>query len=299
VVVAARSTGQDIVYNTLSFLLVGVFFVGVLYPLYFTVIASVSSPYEVYLGNVVFFPRGFSLAGYKRIYEYRDIWVGYGNSLIYAALGTLGSVLVTLMAAYPLSRKDFRGRSAFMVYFVFSLYFGGGLIPTYLVVRSLGLLNTRAVMIVPSLIAVWNIIIARTFIRSNVPYELFESAEMDGCSHFTYFVKVLLPLSKALIAVLALFSFAGFWNAFFNALIYLRDRDLYPLQLVLRDILMAQATATAEAMFVDVKDEAERRALADLMKYGTIIVASAPLLIAYPFVQKHFVKGVLIGSLKG
>jgi putative aldouronate transport system permease protein len=294
-----RSSGQDIVYNFLAYLLVIFFVAAVVYPLYFTLIASVSSPREVYLGHVVFLPQGFSLAGYKRIYEYGAIWTGYLNSIIYAALGTVGSVLVTMMAAYPLSRKDFRGRSPLMVYFVFTLYFGGGLIPTYLIIRSLGLLNTRAVMIVPSLISVWNLIIARTFIRSYVPYELFESAEMDGCSHFYYFARILLPLSKALVAVLALFSAAGLWNAFFNALIYLRDNALYPLQLVLRDILMAQQTATAEAMFVDVKDEMERRALADLMKYGTIIVASAPLLIAYPFVQKHFIKGVLIGSLKG
>jgi putative aldouronate transport system permease protein len=297
-----KSRGQDVVYTALIYAIVIVFFAAVAYPLYFVIIASVSPPQEVYAGHVIFYPRGFSLAGYKKILEYTDIWVGYRNSVVYTFAGTILSVLVTLMTAYPLARRDFRGRGPLMFFFVFTMYFGGGLIPTYLVVRSLGLLNTVAVMVLPGITSVWNIIIARTFIKSFVPYELFESAEMDGCSHFHYFIKVLLPLSSALIAVIALFSGVGYWNAFFNALIYLREKRLYPLQLVLRDILAAQQTAAADAMSrlsIDVKDEMERKALADLIKYGTIVVASAPLLVAYPFLQKYFIKGVLIGSLKG
>jgi putative aldouronate transport system permease protein len=299
VVRRTRGSGSDLLYYAFSYALATIFLLAVIYPLYFVIIASVSAPQEVYAGHIFFYPKGFSLAGYKKIFEYTAIWTGYYNSVIYTAIGTVASVLVTLMAAYPLARRDLRGRGLFMMYFIFTMYFGGGLIPTYLVVKNLGLLNTRAVMILPSLVSVWNIIISRTFIRTFLPYELFESAEIDGCSHVVYFGTILLPLSSALVAVIALFSGAGFWNAFFNGLIYLREQRLYPLQLVLRDILMAQQTGPAEAMFVDVRDEMERRALADLIKYGTIVVASAPLLIAYPFVQKHFVKGVLIGSLKG
>ncbi|MEQ7129549.1 carbohydrate ABC transporter permease, partial [Actinopolymorpha sp. B11F2] len=233
---------------------------------------------------------------YQAVVEYRSIVRGFLNSVFYAGVGTFVNVTLTLLAAYPLSRRDLYGRNWFMLLFVFTMMFSGGLIPTYLVVHDLGLLNTRWALILPTAMAVWNMIITRTYYQVTIPHELLEAARIDGCDDFRFFLRIVIPLSKPIIAVNALFYAVAHWNQFFNALIYLTDETLFPLQLVLREILIQN---TVEPGAMDVAEMVRRQELRDLLKYTLIVVASIPPLLAYPFVQKHFVKGVMIGSLKG
>ena len=290
---------EDFFFDCLTLVFISIFFVIVAYPLYFIIIASVSNARDVYEGKVVFLPSRFSLEGYKYILEYKEIWIGYKNTIIYAVFGTLFTLVVTFSAAYPLSHKNFVGKKIIMLYFTITMFFSGGLIPTYLLIKALGMLDHPTVMIIPGAVSVWNIIVVRTFIQSNVPYELYESASIDGSSHTTYFFKILLPLSTASIAVITLFSVVGHWNAFFSALIYLRNRELFPLQLILREILVS---VKSQELLMDaemMRAAAELESLANLIKYGAIIVGSLPLLVAYPFLQRYFMKGVLIGSIKG
>jgi multiple sugar transport system permease protein/putative aldouronate transport system permease protein len=221
---------------------------------------------------------------------------GFLNSLFYATVGTAINVTFTLLAAYPLSRRDLFGRNWFMLLFVFTMLFSGGLIPTYLVVHNLGLLNTRWALILPTAMAVWNMIITRTYYQITIPQELLEAARIDGCDDFRFFARIVLPLSKPIIAVNALFYAVGHWNQFFQALIYLTDASLFPLQLVLREILIQN---TVDLTQMDTTEIARRQELRDLLKYALIVVASIPPILAYPFVQKHFIRGVMIGSLKG
>ncbi len=222
--------------------------------------------------------------------------LGYRNSLFYAFFGTLISVTLTVMLAYPLSRPSFCGRGAIMMFLIFTMLFSGGLIPTYLVVQKLGMLDTRWAMLIPNAIAVWQVIIARTFFQSTIPEELVEASELDGCSDLRFLWSVVLPLSKPILAVLVLMYAVSQWNAYFDALIYLKSPELYPLQLVLRSILILNTTTSGT---MEASDMIERRQLADLLKYSLIVVASLPVLLIYPFVQRYFVKGMLIGSVKG
>ncbi|MCU6792534.1 carbohydrate ABC transporter permease [Paenibacillus sp. WQ 127069] len=270
--------------------------VVVAYPLYFIVIASVSNPSAVSLGEVLLLPKGITIDGYSRIFAHHDLWIGYRNTLVYTFVGTFINVAMTLTAAYALSRKDLIGRNVFMGYIAFTMFFSGGLIPTYLLIKSLGLYNSFWVMVLPGAVSVWNLIIARTFFQTTIPDDLWEAGVMDGCTNVRFFVSIVLPLSKAISAVLILFYAVAHWNEFFNGLIYLKDRARYPLQLIIRDILI-QAQMNQDL----VQDEnAEILALAsNMMKYGVIIVASIPVLILYPFIQKYFVKGVMIGAIKG
>lgn len=269
---------------------------AVLYPLIFIVSSSLSSPQAVSSGRVWLFPVNFSLRGYQVALSNPQIITGYMNSLFYAFFGTLISVTLTVSLAYPLSRKSFFGRNLIMMFIVFTMLFSGGLIPTYLVVKELGLLNTRWAMLIPGAMAVWQVIIARTFFQASIPDELAEAAELDGASDLRFLWSVVIPLSKPIIAVLVLMYAVAQWNAYFDALLYLKSPELHPLQLVLRSILILNTTTSGS---MEASAMVERQQLADLLKYSLIVVASLPVLIIYPFVQRYFVKGMLIGSVKG
>ena len=295
--VGKRRSRGDRVFEAVNYILFTLIILVVAYPLYFVVLASVSDPTQTLNGQVWLRIKGFQLDGYRRILEDQRIWTGYGNSVRYAALGTLLNITLTLLCAYPLSRDDFPARKVLMVLFVFTMYFGGGLIPTYLVVQRLGLVRQWPVMILLGAVSPWNMIIARTYFRSSETRVLQEAARIDGCNDIRFFTAILLPLSKAIIAVLALYYCLAHWNGYFNALIYLNDPETFPLQLILRDILIV--SARDNEMITDVEGLAERMRIAEVLKYGVIIVASAPMLLLYPFLQKYFVKGVMIGSLKG
>lgn len=272
-------------------------FLIVLYPLIYILSSSFSSPQAVISGDVWLWPVDFSLEGYKAVFKNNQIMTGFKNTFLYTIAGTVINVLMTILAAYPLSRKEFRIRNFVMFLFVFTMLFDAGLIPTYITIKEYGMLNTRWAMLIPMAIIVFNVIIARTYYQSTISDELYEAAQLDGCSHFHFLIKIVLPLSKAITAVLALFYAVFHWNAFFSALIYLSDRELFPLQIILRDILVAN---TIDAnMILDPELMVAKEGMADLLKYSMIIIASLPVWIAYPFVQKYFVKGVMIGAIKG
>lgn len=296
-----KSTFFDRNFDIVVVILLSILLLSVAYPLYFVVIASVSDPSLVSVGRVMLFPEGFTLAGYRKVVEYEKIWTGYRNTLLYVAGYTLLSVLLTMMAGYALSRKNMVGRDALMLFMTFTMFFSGGLIPTYLLVDAIGLNGNPLIIILLGSISVYNIIIARTFMRSAIPNELFEAATIDGCSHTQFFMHVVVRLSPALIAILTLFAAVGQWNAWFNAMIYLRDQRFVPLQLVLREIIISQSTFMSEtdsgAMMGD--DVAQQAMLVESMKYAVIIVSTLPIMCLYPFVQKYFVKGIMIGSIKG
>lgn len=268
----------------------------VLYPLIFILSSSLSSPLAVSSGRVWLWPVDMTLDGYRVVLSNPQVLMGYGNSLLYALLGTCISVMLTVVLAYPLSRKSFFGRNALMIFITFTMLFSGGLIPTYLVVKQLGLLDTRWALLIPQAIWVWQIIIARTFFQSSIPEELAEASEIDGCSDLRFMWNVVIPLSKPIIAVLILMYAIGQWNAYFDALIYLKSQSLYPLQLILRSILILNSAASSN---IDAAEQLRRQQFADLTKYSLIVVASLPVLVIYPFVQRYFVKGMLIGSVKG
>jgi putative aldouronate transport system permease protein len=294
-----KKTHFDFWFDIVLYIVLGVILFLIAYPLYFVLIASVSDPIEVTSGRVMFYPVKFNFDSYKKVLEYKQLWIGYRNTLIYTTAYTLLSVAITLMAGYALSRKELIGKNIIMAYMVFTMFFSGGLIPTYLLVRSLGLLGNPIIIIILGSVNVYNIIIARTFIQSTIPDELFEAASMDGCGHARFFFSVVLPLSPALIAVLVLFAAVTQWNSWFNAMIYLTKQELMPLQMVLRDIIVSQATFLREmAMDTLGEDFAREALLAETMKYSVIVVASLPILVLYPFLQKYFVKGMMIGSLK-
>ncbi|MGG1677370.1 carbohydrate ABC transporter permease [Neobacillus sp. NRS-1170] len=288
---------EDKIFDVVNTIFLTLICLAVLYPLYFVVIASISNPDMVYNGEVWFFPKDITFEGYKRIFSDPKIWIGYKNTVVYTFIGTVVQVSLTLMAAYALSRKDFYGRTFFMMMILFTMFFNGGLIPTYLVVKQLGMLNTIWAMILPKAVAVWNLIVARSFFEENIPNELLEAGKIDGCSNTKFFLKVVLPLSKPIIAVMVLFYAVGQWNSYFDALIYLNDESLYPLQLILRNILTQNQLSVK--MLSDLDNLAAQQQVGEIIKYGIIIVGALPLLIVYPFVQKYFVKGVLIGGVKG
>jgi multiple sugar transport system permease protein/putative aldouronate transport system permease protein len=289
--------GIDRAFTIVNYAILTLFLAAVAYPLIYVFSASFSDPSAVISGKMWLWPVDVTLDGYRAVFRNSRITVGFQNSLFYTVAGTLVSVVLTILAAYPLSRKDLAGRNIIMFFFVFTLLFGGGLIPTYLVVREVGMLNTRWALIIPTALSVYNMIITRTFFQSTIPDELLEAAQIDGCSDFRFVRDVVIPLSGPIIAVNALFYAVNQWNQYFNALIYLTRPDLFPLQLILREILVQNQVDLSQ--ITDVDQLMQRQNLQDLLKYSLIVVASAPVLIIYPFVQKHFVRGVLIGSLKG
>ncbi|NLY17526.1 MAG: carbohydrate ABC transporter permease [Clostridiaceae bacterium] len=288
---------SDRVFNIINNICLGIVFILVVYPIYFIVIASFSDPNYVSQGNVWLVPMGANLEGYKSIFKDPVILTGYKNSIVYTSVGTFINITVTILAGYALSRKDLVGRNAFMFLFTFTMFFSGGLIPTYLVVRKLGLINKIWALVLPNALSVYYLIIARTFFISNIPEELREAAVIDGCTNTRFFVSVVLPLSKAIVSVLSLFYAVVHWNSFFNAMIYIRDEDKYPLQFILRGILLENEMR--ESMTQTIGDASDIQNKADMIKYGVIIVASLPVLIAYPFAQRYFIKGMMIGSIKG
>ncbi|MCL2378103.1 MAG: carbohydrate ABC transporter permease [Defluviitaleaceae bacterium] len=293
-----RFFGSDLSFDIINTFFLVLVFVLVAYPLYYIVIASFSAPELVLNGHVFLIPRGFHLGGYERVFNNPDVLRGYWNTIQYTTVGTFVNLVVTLPAAYAMSRKDLKGRNVLTVFFAFTMFFGGGMIPTFLVVQRLGLLNTFWAMIFPSAMSVWNMIICRSFFQNNIPAELLEVSQMDGCSNRRFFIQIVLPLSKAIIAVMLLFYAVGHWNSFFNALIYLRDDHRMPLQMVLRRLLvMAQPDP---GMGAEMREDWIRMMMEiEMLKYALVVVASVPILILYPFIQKHFAQGVMIGSIKG
>ena len=291
-----NESGFDRIFMFFNGSILVVITVAVLLPLIFIVSASFSSSEAVIAGRVSLWPVDFSLQGYTTIFEHKKVWDGFGNSLFYTVFGTIFNVFMTIIAAYPLSRQDLVGRRVITIAFIFTMLFSGGLIPTYMLVRDLGLLNTRAAMILPTGIGIFNLLITITFFRTTIPPELIEASRIDGANDFRTFLSIILPLSRPIIAVLVLFYAVNHWNSYFSALIYLKDQELFPLQLVLREILIENSIDAS--MLIDIEDLIAREGLRELLKYSLIVVASVPILIIYPFVQRHFIKGMMIGSVK-
>lgn len=287
---------SDIIFNAVVIVLSVAVFLIILYPLWFIVIASISNSNLVNLGKVTIWPKDIRFYGFEQIMEDKRIWRGYLNTLLYVIVGTTLNMVVTMPAAYALSRRNFSTRNKIMFYFVFTMFFNGGLVPTYMTVNSLGLISTKAILILFVAVNTYNLIIARTFIESSIPEDLYEAAVLDGCSHFTYFMKVVLPLSRAVNAVLILYYAVFHWNDYFNALIYNSKQVNAPLQIVLREILLLnQAFANGNGGVQGGYGQSS----ADQVKYAVIIVSTIPILCVYPFVQKYFEKGVMIGAVKG
>lgn len=293
-----KNSLADKIFIVVNYTLLTVCFLLVLYPLIYVVSASFSDPVEVNLGHVFFLPKGFSLEGYTKVFAYQPVWIGYRNTIFYTVVGTLMSLAVTLGCAYPLTRKDFFGRGFFMMMITITMFFGGGLIPTYLVVRDLHLINTVWAILFLSLTSAWNIIVTRTFMGSSIPEEIQEAAMIDGADDFGIFFRIILPLSMPIIAVMTLFFGVGRWNSYFNEMIYLNDSKLYSLQLYLREILVRYQIS--EIMSADdAEAAAEQARIAEVMKYSLIIVSTLPIMCVYPFLQKFFIKGVMVGAIKG
>lgn len=285
----------DKAFDVINYGVLGLVALCVLYPLYFIVIASFSDPVAINNGQVSLWPVGFNTTGYQKIFENVKIWRSYSNTIFYTVVGTGINIFLTMMLAYPLSRKKFFARKPITLLVMFTMYFQGGLIPTYLWMNDLNLYNTPWVMVLLPAINVFNLIIAINFIKNNIPEELYEAASIDGCSHIKFFTRIVLPLSKTIIVVLVLYYGVAHWNEFMNGMIYLRDEGLYPLQLTLRNILLQnQASGLG-----DVDSIIEQQKAAELIKYGAIIISTLPVLVIYPFLQKHFEKGVMVGSVKG
>ena len=302
-----RKTNVDYVFDAVNITFMCLLMFIILYPLYFCVIASFSDPYAVVNGHVTLWPVNPTLEPYMNVLKEKRIWVGYRNNLINVPLGTLWNLVLTIPTAYVMSKKRLRGRSFFATFFLIPMYFGGGLIPTYLQVKNLNLLNQPYTLIMLGGLSIYNMIVTRVFFQTSIPEELYESATIDGANDFCQFFKIALPLATPIIAVMALFYAVGRWNDYFTALIYVTDTDYHPLQIVLRGILLLNQTALANVDTQNLGNDdvqymlelARKVYMAEGMKYSLIFIASAPLLIAYPFVQKYFVKGIMIGSLKG
>lgn len=294
----SRETMQDRILCLCFYIVVSIFMLICLYPMYFVIVASFSSGAAVNSGKILLWPEQFQLDGYKFVLNDSRIIVGYVNTLIYTVFGTLLGLFGSLTAGYSLSRKDLPGSRVIMMLMVFTMYFSGGMIPTYLIVKSMNLVNTRAVLIILGSISVYNIILIRTFFQSTIPDELFEAATIDGCGNVRFFLQFALPLSKAIIAVIALYLAVGYWNSYYNALVYTTQNKLKPLQLYLREMLM-QATTSLDSADTDAGLAAQRMNMLQTIKYGVIVVATIPIMCVYPFLQKYFVQGVMIGSLKG
>ena len=293
----SRQSRGDKVFNVVNGLLIGLILITIIYPLWFVIIASVSDPARVLGGQVVLWPKDFTLQGYRMVFRDPMIMTGYRNTLFYTVTGTAINLVMTILAAYPLSRKDWVGRGFFMGMLMFTMFFSGGIIPTYLMMNSLGMVNTVWAMILPGAVSVYNTIIMRTFFVNSIPPELQEAAQVDGCSNTRLLLQIVLPLSKQILAVMVLFYGVAHWNAFFNALIYLTESKRYPLQLVLRSILI-QNTASQD-MLGDLDTMGSRVMMAETIKYALIIVSTLPMMILYPFLQKFFEKGVMVGAVKG
>ena len=291
-----RESAGDKAFLTFIYVMLSLILIVVLYPMIYVVSSSFSSSRAVAAGDVWLFPVEFTLLGYTTVFTHPNIMNGFLNSVFYTLFGTLTNVFLTILLGYPLSRRQFYGRKFIMMVLVFTLMFNGGLIPLYLTVKKVGLLNTRLALIIPQAVAVWQVIIARTFFAATIQDELAEAADIDGCSDFGFLWTIVLPLSKPIIAVLVLMYAVYHWNSYFDAMIYMSDDKKFPLQVILRNVLILNR---ARDMVMRASESIARQGLADLLKFSLIVVASVPVMILYPFAQKHFIKGVMIGSLKG
>lgn len=299
-----RRTRGDCIFDFCNVIVVSLIVLVVLYPLYFTVIASVSDPYAVVNGKVFLKPEGFTLEAYQGVFAESRVWRGYRNSIVYTVAGTCFNLFLTIPAAYVLSKKELVGRNYISIFFLITMYFGGGLIPTYLQVKALNLINKPYTLIVLGGLSVYNVVVSRVYFQSSIPNELYESARIDGASDFRQFFTIAIPLAAPILAVMALYYGVGHWNGYFTALIYTSSPEIQPLQIELRAILLMNQTsfemaAATDADSIDLNELARKAYMAESMKYALIFIAAAPMMIAYPFVQKYFVKGMMIGSLKG
>lgn len=294
---AIKNSRSDRLYYIVCYAIVILLALIVLYPLIYIVSASFSSPAMVNAGKVWVFPVQPTLHSYALILQYKNVFIGYGNTIFYTVAGTFINVAMTMICAYPLSRQDFSGRKFVSMIFVFTMIFNAGMIPNYILMRDLGLLSTRWSMLLPGVISAYNLIVTKTFIQNSIPAELLEASKLDGCNDTQYFLRVVLPLSTTVIAVITLYYAVAHWNSYFNAFLYLTDRRLYPLQIFLRQILVQNSFDTSEVTDPDLAQQLQ--GLSEVLKYSVIVVSTAPLMCLYPFVQKHFVKGVMIGSVKG
>ena len=292
---------EDVIFDTVIFIILTLILFVVAYPLYWVIISSFSDPTAVSAGKVLLRPIGFTLKGYAEVFKNSQVMRGFFNSIVITFDGVCVNLAVTLPTAYALSRDNFSGKKPITVFYMITMFFGGGMIPTYLVVKNMQLLNTIWALVLPGCLSVYNMIVARTFFKSNISEELYEAGEIDGCTQSRFFFQIALPLSKAIIAIMVLYYGVGHWNSYFSALLYISDQDKYPLQLVLRNILITNQTALSQTATTAAARAAlqEQQQLIDVMKYSLIIISSVPVLIMYPLVQKHFVKGVMIGSVKG
>lgn len=291
-----KKSKEDKIFDFILYGIAAILIVVALYPMYFIVIASVSNPNLVSNGEILFLPKGINFKAYEQLASYSQLWTGYKNTIFYVIVGTVFTLVVNIPAAYALSRKKLYGRKALTIFYLIPMFFTGGLIPTYLAVQQFHLLDTFWVMVLPFSVVTYYIIVGRTFFANSIPEELWEAAQLDGCGYMGFFFRIVLPLSKAVIAVIALWAAVGQWNSYFNALIYLRNPELQPLQIILRNILISNQTISSMTTGAAA---AEAKQMADLIKYAVIVVSSAPIMCLYPFVQKHFNQGVMLGSLKG
>lgn len=295
-----KDTREDLIFNVISKTIIILSCLLVLYPLYFILIASISNPDFVLSGEVILFPKGITLSGYQKIFKFHDLMNGYKNSFFYAIVGGLLSAAFTLFAAYPLSKQSFSGRKVFTTFLLITMFFQGGMIPLYIVVNKLGLRNTPYVLLIVNGIQVWNLLVTSSYFKSSHIESLSEAAEIDGCSHFGYFFKILMPISKPIVITMLLFYAVWQWNDFFRAMIYLDKKTYQPLQIVLRDILASsQVSSAIYDLMEDQEALNEMLRAAEQMKYGVIVMATLPMMIVYLVMQEYFVKGITMGSVKG
>ena len=290
---------SDKIFDVVNLIVMCVLLLIFIWPMWFVLIASFSDPNQLWLGNVILWPKGFTLEAYEKLLEYTDIWIGYKNTVLYTVVGTLVNLILTVTLAYPLSRKDFLPRKFIMVMLVITMYFSGGLIPTYLVVKNLGMVNSFWAMIIPGAISTYNVLVVRTYFLNSIPNELHEAAKLDGANNLQFFGRIALPLAKPVVAVVGLYYAVGHWNDYYTALIYLYDKEKFPLTSFLKNLIIDTSTAMQGSFGASASEMESMIRLAQSLKYSTIIVAVIPMLIVYPFIQKFFVKGVMIGSIKG
>ena len=296
---AIRLSKGDRIMDTAINIVMGLLFLIVAYPLVYVVSSSFSSGDAVFNGKVILWPVDFSTFGYEIVLKYPKVWIGYKNTIINTVLGTIMNVFTTTLVAYPLARREFQGKGFYMFIFMFTMWFGGGLVPSYLLMSDLGLVNNRLAVLLTGLVSVSNMVVMRSFFRSSIPADLHDAARVDGISDLGYLVKIVLPLSKAIFSVVTLYYAVAHWNAYFSAMIYLRDPSMMTLQQVLKDLLAQANPSMDDIQGLTAEEIADMQYAADLMKYSLIVISSAPILCAYPFVQKYFEKGVMIGSVKG
>lgn len=298
--VFVRESASDIAFDIINHAILVLLLILFLFPIVYVISCSFSSAMSIWAGDVYLLPREFTLEGYRLAFENSDIWVGYGNSLLYALVGTAISVSLNLITAYPLSRTDFKPRNIIMMLYVFCMYFSGGLIPTYLVVKNVGFIDKIWALVMPGAVSTWNVILIRTYFMTTIPRELYDAASIDGCSDTWFFLRCVLPLSLPIIAVMVLFTAVGFWNSYFSAMLYLTTRSKFPLQLILREILIVLRSATSTQMMdaTQATNLMESMQKSATLKYSCIVLASVPVIAIYPFIQKYFIKGIMVGAIK-